>query len=289
MSTYTFIKNYKENDKYRASFNDLAKLTFQIDFEPWFQQRFWNDSYICYSYLDGDKVIANVSISKLEMVIHGETKHAIQIGTVMTHPDYQKQGLAGSLMKRIISEYEGEYDLFFLFSDESVTTFYKKYGFTPVQETKYTLSVTPMSTNIQPRKLNLQSDKDMILNYYTKKKPSHRFDIEKAESILGFYGVYVFANNIYYIEELDAVVIYKYSDEKLHLYGVFAEQSVSFTELFRQIASEKTTEVVFHFTPNFDDVNPMMTALLTTDDIFQIRTSRVSLPTNFKFPLIAHA
>jgi GNAT superfamily N-acetyltransferase len=289
MGTYTFIKNYKENDKYRASFNDLAKLTFQLDFEPWFKQQFWNDSYICYSYLDGDKVIANVSISKMEMVVQGEKKHAIQIGTVMTHPDYQKQGLAGSLMKRIIAEYEGEYDLFFLFSDESVSPFYKKYGFTPVQETKYTLSVTPLSTSGQPRNLNIQSDRDMILNYYTKKKSSHCFDIEKAESILGFYGVYVFANDFYYIEQLDTVVIYKNSDEKLHVYGIFAEQTVSFTELFREIATEKTSEVVFHFTPNFEDVNPKMSALLTTDDIFQLRTSKVSLPTNFKFPLIAHA
>jgi ribosomal protein S18 acetylase RimI-like enzyme len=290
MFPYKFIKDYKHNDIYRASFNELAKNTFQIDFEPWYKLGFWNDRYICYSFLDGEKIIANVSVSKMEMMIEGQLKKAIQIGTVMTHPNYRKQGLAGHLMNKVIAEYEHENEIFLLFSEEDVSVgFYKKYGFKQLQESKFTVAVQPTTKNSQPQKLSIEANKQMILDYYTKKKSSRSFDIEKGEHILGFYGVYVFGNALYYVEDLDVVVVYTTSEEKLHLYGVFSDHEVLFNELINYIATEKTTEVVFHFTPNFEDINATFTPIITTDDIFQVRTSTVKLPIHFKFPVIAHA
>lgn len=45
-----FIKDYKQDDARRASFNRLADSIFGIQFEEWYQQGFWNDNYICYSF-----------------------------------------------------------------------------------------------------------------------------------------------------------------------------------------------------------------------------------------------
>lgn len=38
MSNYQFIKDYKDNEQYRLSFNNLAKTIFELDFELWYQQ-----------------------------------------------------------------------------------------------------------------------------------------------------------------------------------------------------------------------------------------------------------
>ena len=86
MSTYEFIKDYKTNDQYRLSFNNLAMETFGIDFETWYQQGHWNENYICYSYLKEDRVISNVSLNTMELMLDGKKQKAIQIGTVMTDP-----------------------------------------------------------------------------------------------------------------------------------------------------------------------------------------------------------
>ncbi|MFA7533198.1 MAG: hypothetical protein WCY46_02610, partial [Tissierellaceae bacterium] len=59
-SRYKFIKDYKEQDKFRLSFTSLAEKTFDIQFEHWYSMGFWNDNYICYSYLWNGKVISNV-------------------------------------------------------------------------------------------------------------------------------------------------------------------------------------------------------------------------------------
>ncbi|QOY34998.1 GNAT family N-acetyltransferase [Anaerobacillus isosaccharinicus] len=289
MNSLTFIKDYRDNDTFRASFNELAKTTFNIDFEPWYQKGFWNDRYVCYSFLDGGKIVANVSVSKMEMMIKGELKQAIQIGTVMTHPDYRKQGLSGRLMTNVIEEYELGYDLFFLFSDEDVSPFYQKFGFTQITETQFSVAVQSSRQIYQPRQLDLQKDKQMILDYYGNTQPSYRFDIQKGEHVLGFYGVHGFGNHFYYLDALDTVVLYQTKENTLHLYGVFTDQDILFKDLMDYFATEKITEVVFHFTPNFKDLLPEAQPLLTTDDIFHVRTAGVSFPNQFKFPLIAHA
>ncbi|MBF2595421.1 GNAT family N-acetyltransferase, partial [Listeria welshimeri] len=84
---YQLISDYKDNELYRKTFNDLAESTFDINFEEWYKHGFWNDKYVCYSYLDKNKVIANVSINKMDLIYQGNDYRALHIGTVMTHPD----------------------------------------------------------------------------------------------------------------------------------------------------------------------------------------------------------
>ena len=56
---YKFIKQIKNNSILRSSFFQLAKNTFGLSFENWYEQGFWTDKYIPYSIIDGDKVISN--------------------------------------------------------------------------------------------------------------------------------------------------------------------------------------------------------------------------------------
>ncbi|MCQ6267704.1 hypothetical protein M1K46_18905 [Fictibacillus sp. WQ 8-8] len=42
------ISNYKDHDRLRCSFNNLAQKTFGISFEQWYQAGYWTDKYIIY-------------------------------------------------------------------------------------------------------------------------------------------------------------------------------------------------------------------------------------------------
>lgn len=289
MNQFTFAKNYKENHAYRQSFNDLATKIFGINFEPWFQQGFWNSRYICYSFLDGNKVISNVSVNELDAIINGEVKKAIQIGTVMTDPAYQKRGLASRLMNKVIEEYEEKTDLFFLFCAQENFEFYKKFKFHPQKEFTFTLPVTPLSEKKSIEKLNLQQHQEFLLTYYEKKKSSPTFDIENGEHVLGFYCVLGYEKYLYYIKELDTVVLLHPVKEKLHVYGIFTERELLFSHIQPYICTEQTTEVIFHFTPNFKDITPVTKELHTVDDVFHVRSTTINSFPHFKFPVIAHA
>lgn len=99
---YKMIIDYKDNAVYHRSFNELSQLAFGIDFEKWYQLGFWNDRYIPYSFIDGEQVISNVSVSIIDIISNGKKISAVQIGTVMTHPDYRRRGLAYKLMKEVL-------------------------------------------------------------------------------------------------------------------------------------------------------------------------------------------
>lgn len=85
---YKYITNYKNNDILRKSFNELTEKTYSFNFVEWFQNGFWDENYIPYSLADGEKIIANVSVNKMDFMLDGAEKRYIQIGTVMTDKAY---------------------------------------------------------------------------------------------------------------------------------------------------------------------------------------------------------
>jgi len=78
MISYQLISDYKYIEAYKKSFNELAKIVYRLDFKKWYETRCWNDNYICYSYVDGDKIIENASINKMTLVSNGKEYKAIQ-------------------------------------------------------------------------------------------------------------------------------------------------------------------------------------------------------------------
>ena len=81
--------NYRENEDLRRSFNELAEKVFGLNFENWYQNGFWKDNYIPYSVIEDGKVVSNVSVNACNMNYGGRIVKLIQLGTIMTDPDYR--------------------------------------------------------------------------------------------------------------------------------------------------------------------------------------------------------
>ncbi|GAA4839184.1 hypothetical protein GCM10023310_16220 [Paenibacillus vulneris] len=143
MHDLEWAQDYMEDDARRTALFKLAEQIFGLRMENWYRHAPDNRRYIPFSYFDGGRTIANVSANLLDLVIDGEWKPVIQLGTVMTHPDYRGRGLAGSLMTRVLEHYEGMYDVMYLFANRSVLRFYPKYGFEPVSEQLFILDWSP--------------------------------------------------------------------------------------------------------------------------------------------------
>lgn len=62
---YHFIRDFKQSNLFRASFNALAKKTFSIDFEQWYIDGYWQDLYVPYALSIQDRVVSNVSVNIL--------------------------------------------------------------------------------------------------------------------------------------------------------------------------------------------------------------------------------
>ena len=138
---YKLEKNYRNNDTLRKSFNELAQKTFGFDFEDWYQNGFWGDNYNPYSIVIDGKVVSNVSVNKTDMLMDGEVKHFLQLGTVMTDEQYRNKGLSRMLMEQIELDYAGKVDGIYLFANDSVLDFYPKLGFQKAKEYQYSRKV----------------------------------------------------------------------------------------------------------------------------------------------------
>ena len=158
-----YIKNYKSDDALRLSFDVLAQETFGISFEKWYQSGCWSDAYVPYSVVSDGKVVANASANHMHLVIEGQKVKAIQIGTVMTDPQFRRRGLAQNLIQQIIADYENDVEFFYLAADEDAKSLYQRCGFTEIEEVKYAWQ-NPLAKPLElhPMSMTLRSEERRV-------------------------------------------------------------------------------------------------------------------------------
>ncbi|MFF0826016.1 GNAT family N-acetyltransferase [Brevibacillus sp. NPDC003359] len=296
MGDYQLISDYKQIEKYRESFNDLATQVFQLDFKEWYNKGFWNDNYVCYSYMDRDQVIANASASKMVVTSNGKDYKALQIGTVMTHPDYRNQGLAAKLMNHILQTCEMEYDFIYLFANETVLDFYPKFGFERVQESSFHILASDLKKQVGQksalRKLDVDNEADFIVmkEFAAERIPvSSRFGVKDSEHLLMFYFLLVFRDAIYYVEEEDVIVLFEQEDDQLHVFDLVSKKAVDIEAVTSHLISAETTIIHFHFMPDSESEKIQSALMTTTEDVLFVRPSLKMEREHFRFPLTSHA
>ena len=87
--SFVFTTEIRDNTTLRKSFFSLARQTFDLDFEPWYQCGGWQDRYLPHALVCGEQVAANVSVNRMDFQLDGRRRTYLQLGTVMTHPDYR--------------------------------------------------------------------------------------------------------------------------------------------------------------------------------------------------------
>ncbi|KGP78541.1 MULTISPECIES: GNAT family N-acetyltransferase [unclassified Paenibacillus] len=293
MQEFIFKKDYRNNEALRTSFFELAANTFDLKFENWYKQGFWGERYIPFSFVDGDQVIANVSVNILEFIIHAEKKKAIQIGTVMTHPNYRGKGLSARLMNKVLEEYENKYDYMYLFANESVLDFYPKFGFKPVEEhlfsMNYTAKKSPEPANIQKLDVTNAEDLRLIHKFASERLPvSQHFATNHTQGIFMFYCLNVFSDDIYYLENENVIVIYKKEKHNIDLFDVVSLNKIHMTDILHQIADEDTEKITFHFTPDATD-HIVLKSTITNDGLFVKTPGENIYPLHVKYPITSIA
>jgi GNAT superfamily N-acetyltransferase len=296
VNKYQLISDYKHIKKYRESFNKLALNIFGIDFEKWYTKKGWNENYICYSYIDGDQVIANASINKMTVVCEGTEYRAIQIGTVMTHPDYRSQGLSGKLLNHIINKYKKDSDFIYLFANKTVLDFYPKFGFERVEETRFSLKIPEKEKELIDQKTfrklnpNKHSDYEIMERLASERLPiSSILGVKDDQHLLMFYFLLAFSNAIYYLEEEDVIVIFNQEGSDFHLFDIVSKNKIDIDRILNQILLKETETIHFYFTPDFN-LNHIQTELIIdSDDSLFVNPLIKRRLKYFSFPLTSHA
>lgn len=292
MGKLVFVKNFQDKDHLRKSFNQLAERVFGFEFETWYQHGFWTEKYQPYSYAVNGNIIANVSANLINLVINNEVKQAVQIGTVMTHPDYRNQGLSKRLMDMVLENFK-EVDLFYLFANPTVLDFYPKFGFKAIEEVQFVMEYREAASNQSKiRKLDGRNRGDLSFIYKlaANRAPIYRkFGTTGTEELLMFYCLLVFNNDLYILEEEQALVTFQTEQEILHIYDIVCAKEVKTKEILGKITNEYIKKVIFHYQPDDPELK-LETQPYHSSTVLYIKNMRnVIMPKKFKHPTTAQA
>lgn len=249
VKNYKFVKAYQEMEGIRKSFNRLAQSTFHLDFEDWYQNGYWKDKYIPYSFLDGDQVIANVSVSPMKFLHNGEVRNYIQLGTVMTSKSYRNQGLIRKLIHEIESDYRGKADGYFLFANDQVLDFYTKFGYVRAKEFVGSKEMK-IHTEMTAEKVSMKNRGDR--KHFEKLIESSSMQgslwmLENMELIM-FYATGFLSENVYAVKSQNAYVIAELHKGALQLYQIFSAQKVDIDKIAAAFGKD-VKKVVLGFSP----------------------------------------
>ncbi|MCE1246590.1 MAG: GNAT family N-acetyltransferase [Firmicutes bacterium] len=261
INNYTLISNYRDNKQYRDSFIKLAGGVFGIDFEAWYHMGCWNDRYICHSLLYKDQIVANVSVNLTDLIIDGERIRAVQAGTVMAHPDHRGRGLINHLFEKVIEEYGVCSRFLYLFADKNVFDLYPRYGFKRIKESIFSyypaLSVTkePLNQHRGVKKIDIDDPGDLALlkNFTHDRKPvSQRLGVFNDEHIVLFHCMNHLKKHIYYLEDEDLIIIFRYNGTTVKIFDIIGKSEISARELIVKYFNSRAEKVLINFTPEAD-------------------------------------
>lgn len=249
------IKNYRNNDELRKSFNELAMKTFDINFEDWYQNGYWGEKYNPYSIVMDGKVVSNVSVNHMNFLWNGERKFFIQLGTVMTDESYQNRGLIRQIMDEIERDHEKKTDGFFLFANDSVLDFYPKFGFQKSEEFQYCQKIFSADAPVAGQRTIEQvpmRDKTawtLLEDAMRKSIPQGSFEMVNNRELILFYVTKYMQENVYYHKEQDAYVIAEIEDGNLLIHNIFSSKPTDIGQIAKSFGNG-VRQVRFGFTPH---------------------------------------
>ena len=246
---YVLDKSVRTNDAVRASYNELTAKTFGFTFEEWYRQGFWTDKNVPYALRDGTKVISNVSVNPMDILWNGEMRRYVQLGTVMTDPEYRGRGLARILISEILKDWRDRCDAMFLFANDSVLDFYPRFGF--IRESTYQFRRPVIPNPGGMRRLNMEcgADRELLRSCYLKSNPFSQLTVVNNFELLMFYSISFMKNCIFYLKKFDAVIIAEYEDTVMACYDIFCDPHQELDAILSASAKEDTAFADLGFSP----------------------------------------
>jgi predicted acetyltransferase len=282
---------YQKNQILRESLNELVQQVFKINFETWYQNGYWTNKYIPYSIIQDNTVLSNVSVNVMNFNVFGIEKTFIQIGTVATEKTNRGKGYSRYLMEHVINEWRPKSDLLFLFANDEVLNFYPKFGFKCFDEHRYSGVVQNFNDTITTDKIDMsnKANIDFVFSMVNNSTTTSAVDMRNNAELVMFHCMSHMKNNVYFVRELNALVIAKIKSDTIMLNAVYSSNNILLTEIINALSTKDTKRVVFGFTPNETSGFDMSLHKEEDTTLFMLSESHQFEENKFMFPIICHA
>lgn len=261
---YELRKDVMLHEETRHAFNALARETFHLDFEAWYQAGHWSEWNLPYTLFRGERAVANVTVNRLEVLWRGQLRREIQLGGVMTAEGERGRGLSRRLMEEVRRDWAGRCDGMFLLANRTVLDFYPKFGFQKAPQYRFTAPLEPRPGAVRKLDPDREEDRALLRRYYEKTNPFSRLQVVRNFGLLMFYCGGHLKNCVYHVSDPDAVVIAAQEGTCLRCLDVFCDPGRELEAILARTARAGTKAVELCFAP-FEGLG-FAPALLDDDD-----------------------
>ncbi|EFQ2719464.1 GNAT family N-acetyltransferase, partial [Listeria monocytogenes] len=207
-------------------------------------------------------------------------------------PNYRGQGLAKNLLNHVIAKYEDQYDFLYLFANDTVLDFYPKFGFERIEESSFTVDACNLKKKASKlKKLNPDNKTDfqLISRIVSKRAPlSNILDVKESEDLLMFYVLIALKNELYYLEELDVIILMEQEGTDLYVLDILSTKKLDVVEVLSYLSTKKIETIHLLFTP---EKSKYIDAayIIETEDMLFVRPNVLTSENYFLFPATSHA
>lgn len=253
-----------KDDTLRHALNQLTQETFGFDFEAWVTNGYYEGDYIPYSYEDNSRLIANVSVNRMEFIQNGKERYYIQLGTVMTSKEFRNRGYARELIEKVLEDYVGKCDGIYLFGNLSALEFYDKIGFSRGMQYQYILkNDARIALQKKARELDVM-DCFLPVNPTEQLLKSRYMDAVRHSAVNAAleqknkYGLQMFytagMEQVYYSRKLDCYVVMEEQNRILYLQSVICTKRIHLEKVLVHILEEYDS-LILGFAPGIEDAD----------------------------------
>lgn len=244
-----YKEDYWDSPELKQKFNAYLIEIFGLDLSPWDIAGFWDNNYRPFSYFDGDKLASNVCLYSMNMTVNGKQCRVAQMSAVGTRPEYRRRGLSLDLSQKAMEWARTNHDFFYLFADTEALGLYKKLGFRKVVEHKARISVDGKTPRPGIVKLDVKRKDhlEQIYKFACERTPVSDLLGVSNEKLFMFWCICYLQDHIYFIPELDILVLYKRENGLITVYDIVGKNIPAFDDIHPFISnkSDKVTEFLF--------------------------------------------
>ncbi|WP_021781194.1 GNAT family N-acetyltransferase [Myxococcus hansupus] len=233
-----------------ASFCDYVSHVFtRADFRRWTAWGEWDDGYRAFMVVEGGRVVANASVTRMRLLLDGREVSGFQLGAVGCLPSGRGRGLARTVMDAALA-YCGEAPVL-LFANPSVRAFYPRFGFQARGQTLFAAShvAKPAGPAAPLLDVSLAEVRAGLARLADAGVPvTERFGARGHSRIASWYAANGFARPLRQLRD-DAWVFAEVEGETLYVDDIFAREPFDLSAELPRLIDRPITSIQFGFTP----------------------------------------
>ncbi|EOA07180.1 Hypothetical protein MYEA_4430 [Mycoplasma yeatsii 13926] len=257
MNQYSLIFNYRDNKHYNLELNSIIKKRGYQTYEDWILKNQIDLGFtpIC-AVNDRNGVLGVCGFLKNGITINKTSVNSVLITNQFVKSKAGNDDMVDQMIKGVINKYERIVDLFYTFSNNENDQTLIRNGFKKAKEYTYFMqwdqnveSELAVVKKLSPE--NNAKDLEFIKDYlFHSAKENSLFSVKEDKDLQIYNLLKYYKNNIYYLANLDAIVMFSITGHTFQLMGLYSKNEINIKTLLENIVPKGISLIEFYFVPN---------------------------------------